>query len=304
MMGYSMKSPATVAMEKNASLREAAHGSSLFETLKNGLKKVTIEEEDGPQEYYVAEGDTLLDEDQLAIYALNRERVEAARNAGAMIDAAGLGIAGLSETNSQALVGVTQGGRHVRWKPGTVLSYRVVRATFTNASRYDQVVEAMTQATGDWMNTAGVAFQHLANLDNDGGVGPGGAVFAVREINANGNFIAAAFFPNDPINRRRILIDPSFFSTTLTFDRVGVLRHELGHVLGFRHEHIRSNAPPACPDEPLFDTENLTLYDPQSVMHYFCGGVGDRSLRITALDRSGSRSIYGPPLHLVEEIEA
>jgi hypothetical protein len=304
MMDYSMRSAAAVAIERNASLREAAHGSSLFATFKDGLKKVTVEEENGPQEYYVAEGDTLLDEDQLAIYALNRERVEAARNASAMVDTAGLGIAGLAETNSQALVGVTQGGKHVRWKPGTVLSYRVVRATFSSAGRYDQVVDAMSQATNAWTDTAGVAFQHLANLDNDGGVGPGGAVFAVREINANGSFIAAAFFPNDPINRRRILIDPSFFSTTLSFDRVGVLRHELGHVLGFRHEHIRSNAPPACPDEPLFDTANLTLYDPQSVMHYFCGGVGDQNLRITALDRSGSRSIYGPPLHLVEDIEA
>lgn len=302
-MNYPLRSAAAVAIEQNASLREAAHGSDLFVTLKNGLKKVTIQEEDGPQEYYVAEGDTLLDEDQLAIYAVNRERVEAARSASAMIDAAGLGIAGLAETNSQALVGVTQGGKHVRWKPGTVLSYRVVRATFTSASRYDQVVDAMRQATDDWVGTIGIAFQHLADLDDDGGVGPGGAVFAVRGINANGSFIAAAFFPNDPINRRRILIDPSFFSPTLSFDRVGVLRHELGHVLGFRHEHIRSNAPPACPDEPLFDTADLTAYDPQSVMHYFCGGVGDRSLRITALDRTGSRSIYGPPLHLVEDIE-
>ena len=129
----SLRSAAAVAIERNASLREAAHGSDLFVTLKNGLKKVTIQEEDGPQEYYVAEGDTLLDEDQLAIYAVNRERVEAARSASAMIDAAGLGIAGLAETNSQALVGVTQGGERVRWKPGTVLSYRVVRATFTSA---------------------------------------------------------------------------------------------------------------------------------------------------------------------------
>jgi hypothetical protein len=120
-------------------------------------------------------------------------------------------------------------------------------------------------------------------------------VFAVREFDASGQFIASAFFPNDPRNRRRVLIDPSFFAANLSFDRIGVLRHELGHVLGFRHEHIRSGAPPACPDEDVFGAIDLTRYDPQSVMHYFCGGLGTRELRITAIDRNGSRQVYGPP---------
>jgi hypothetical protein len=30
-----------------------------------------------------------------------------------------------------------------------------------------------------------------------------------------------------------VLIDPSFFADDLLFDRVGVLRHELGHTLAF-----------------------------------------------------------------------
>jgi hypothetical protein len=107
-------------------------------------------------------------------------------------------------------------------------------------------------------------------------------------------FIAAAFFPNDPINRRRVLIDPSYFTTT--FNQVGVLRHELGHVLGFRHEHIRSGAPAACPDEDPGRVIDLTQYDPRSVMHYFCGGVGSRELAISDLDREGSQRVYGPPL--------
>ena len=63
-------------------------------------------------------------------------------------------------------------------------------------------------------------------------------VFTVRHVDAGGQFIAAAFFPTYPPLRRRVLIDPSYFADDLSFDRVGVLRHELGHVLGFRHEHI------------------------------------------------------------------
>jgi hypothetical protein len=76
-----------------------------------------------------------------------------------------------------------------------------------------------------------------------------------------------------------------------------VLRHELGHVLGFRHELIRSGAPAVCPKEPLWDARPLTDYDPQSVMHYFCGGVGSSSLRITELDRVGAQQVYGPSLN-------
>ena len=106
--------------------------------------------------------------------------------------------------------------------------------------------------------------------------------------------IASSFFPSDPPDRRHMLIDPTYFTTS--FDKVGVLRHELGHVLGFRHEHIRNDAPPVCPNEPLWDTQVLSVYDPKSVMHYFCGGVGSHDLQITDLDRKGARMVYGPPL--------
>ena len=124
----------------------------------------------------------------------------------------------------------------------------------------------------------------------------------MRFLDVNGQFIASAFFPNDPPDRRRILIDPSYFDPQLGFDQVGVLRHELGHVLGFRHEHIRSGAPPDCPDEDVTGTLDLTQYDPKSVMHYFCGDLGSKTLEITDVDRIGAQRVYGLPLssfHLV-----
>jgi hypothetical protein len=202
------------------------------------------------------------------------------------------------------LIGVAQDGKLVRWAPGVVLSYYVAKETF-DGDQYAEVRSNMAEATGDWMDTCGVRFQHLPDLDQDPALrARTKSLFQVRSFNAGGRFIALAFFPNDPVVRRRVLVDGSYFNANLRFDRVGVLRHELGHVLGFRHEHIRSGAPPDCPAESLADTIELTTqYDPQSVMHYFCGGVGDPDLAITDLDRDGARKLYGPPLaefHLVE----
>ena len=83
----------------------------------------------------------------------------------------------------------------------------------------------------------------------------------------------------------------------------GVLRHELGHILGFRHEH------PWSPNGACAGLESqtsgmttfrrLTPYDSVSVMHYTdknqvgCGPL--REYNITALDGQGARSIYGMP---------
>jgi len=82
-----------------------------------------------------------------------------------------------------------------------------------------------------------------------------------------------------------------------------VLRHELGHVLGWRHEQIRSEAPAICPDEDTANTVDLTQYDPQSVMHYFCGGVGSRDLAITDVDKIGSQKVYGLPFDSFNYVE-
>jgi hypothetical protein len=73
-------------------------------------------------------------------------------------------------------------------------------------------------------------------------------------------------------------------------------------VLGWRHEHISHDAPPACPDEDDFDHQKITQYDPKSVMHYFCRGVGSKELKISDINRTGSVQIYSPPLNQVSFI--
>ncbi len=89
---------------------------------------------------------------------------------------------------------------------------------------------------------------------------------------------------------------------------VGILRHELGHVLGLRHEHAfdPDGAAAGC-NEPQIVTcavgdcalggEPLTEYDVESVMHYpFCDGDAGTAFELTNLDGVGIRYLYGMPV--------
>jgi hypothetical protein len=288
--------------ETSAAAANDSEGADMLTRLKSRLKKVIIKDDGVEEEFYRVEGDLLLDEDQLEIYALQREALE--KEQALRKERAALGTVDVAPQEGRSrLVGVTVNGKIVRWKQGMVLTYCVLKNTFNTEQDYDIVVSSMKQATWAWESVCGIRFEHKPELDTSATTKPQGVVFTVRAIDAGGEFIAAAFFPNDPKNRRRVLIDPSFFADDLGFDRVGVLRHELGHVLGFRHEHIRSEAPPDCPDEDTTNTMDLTPYDPQSVMHYFCGEVGDRNLMITEVDKIGSQKLYGLPFDSYTYVE-
>ena len=254
-------------------------GPELFDLFKKHKLKIVIE----GQTFYVVEGDLLLDEQQLLVYAFQRAEIEAAADTNKLAEER-KGLVGIADDN----------GHIVRWKKGLTLTYAVLKNTF-GIDQYKTVVDAMHIATAGWEAVCDVKFQHLEHWDEGGASQPQIPLFAVQQAPINNNLIALAFFPNEAVSRRKIYIYPTFFSPNLGYAKEGVLRHELGHVLGFRHEHIRSGAPPDCRDEPLDHTIYLTQYDPQSVMHYFCGGVGTREMAITELDRQGARYVYGPP---------
>lgn len=227
------------------------------------------------QGYAVAEGDILLTEKELERYAMEKS----------------LGSQ-LAAPQGGELIVNTESGVPTYWaRGGRQLSYAVDRASFSPESRYATVVANMAQATREWVtacSACGLTLTHAS--EHDAAPSHDRVVFIVRGVDAGGAFIAASFFPNYAPSRRFLNVDPSYFSTT--FDKVGVLRHELGHALGYRHEHIRGV--PGCYSE----TSNwlpLTPYDPRSVMHYFCGGAGSLTLKLTGTDRRGHRALYGAP---------
>jgi hypothetical protein len=140
---------------------------------------------------------------------------------------------------------------------------------------------------------ADVAFVHVASQDATCTASNPNVVFDVRPVNVNGQYLARAFFPNEPRPGRNVLIDESSFQLDPNgkLALVGILRHELGHTLGWRHEHTRPDSGTCFEDN---EWRPLTSYDAFSVMHYpQCNGAGDWTLVLTNFDKNGAACLYG-----------
>jgi serine protease len=164
----------------------------------------------------------------------------------------------------------------------------------TFGGRQPNVVAQMEAATAEWEKYGNLDFIHVAAQDSNCDGSNAAVVFDVRPVNANGKYLARAFFPNEPRLSRNVLIDETSFELdpSETLQLVGILRHELGHTIGARHEHTRPEAGTCFEDA---DWHPLTSYDAFSVMHYpQCNGLGDWSLVLTPKDKSGVACVYGP----------
>ncbi|WP_338868361.1 M57 family metalloprotease [Myxococcus stipitatus] len=176
------------------------------------------------------------------------------------------------------------------------LTYCVSKATF--GTRYAEMVQAMNAATAAWEAAAKVNFVHLSQYDTNCTSRQSKVLFDVNQASSTSPG-ARAFFPNTARQARNVILNSATWTdTTGQFPIVGVLRHELGHALGFRHEHIR----PETGNSDAFCTENsnwraLTTYDSASVMHYpWCpGSTGDGSLSLSSKDIQGAQAVYGAP---------
>lgn len=167
--------------------------------------------------------------------------------------------------------------------------------------RKGEVVEAFMQAIGEWEAIANVDFVYRPDQDGRCHWRNAQVKFHVRPTPDDGwaPYIARAFFPHQPRDERSVLINLAEHDAMLASDDIegdytllGVLRHELGHVLGFRHEHIRDEAAAFfCTEDD--DYRVITEYDSASVMHYpQCNGTGDWSLPLTDTDRRGAAFFY------------
>ncbi|EYF04639.1 peptidase, M10A/M12A subfamilie [Chondromyces apiculatus DSM 436] len=181
------------------------------------------------------------------------------------------------------------GGVDARWDDTQKLNLTYCVST-SFGGNYATVVSAMNAAAGAWEAAANVNFIHVSGQDGSCTSSNNNVVFDVNPSSGQ-PYLARAFFPDYPRSSRNVIIDSSSFGSIPPWTLTGVLRHELGHTLGFRHEHTRPEAGTCFEDN---NWRALTAYDSASVMHYpQCNGSQTGDLVITALDQQGAASLYG-----------
>jgi hypothetical protein len=226
---------------------------------------------------YIVNGDEPV-ETEAGMRAVYQRYVESAKAA-----ESGLSVA------EQGLIVNRVGSADDKWSTATAanITYCISRTSF--GTRYNTVVTAMNNATAAWEATARVNFVHNSAADANCTRSTTGVVFNVRQV-SGGGFLASAFFPSSSRSAREVLIDTTSFGSISPYTLTGILRHELGHTLGFRHEHTRPEAG-TCFENNAW--RSLTTYDSASVMHYpQCNGSNRGDLVLTARDKSGARALY------------
>ena len=197
-------------------------------------------------------------------------------------------------TTEQALIVHTSGGVDAKWSASQAQNLTYCIATtgagaFTG-TRYTAIKAALDGATADWEGVRNVNFVHSPTHDANCTTGNASVVFNVRQVNSGGQYLASAFFPNYPRASRELKVDQTSFGVITPWTLRGIMRHELGHTIGFRHEHTRPESGTCFEDS---NWRALTTYDSASVMHYpQCNGTQSGDLVLTSRDASGASSLY------------
>ena len=151
-----------------------------------------------------------------------------------------------------------------------------------------RVRDAVAAGAALWEGaSSGINFVYVASADSRCNTRNDAVLFSV-EPTKNGSIYARAFFPSYSDRNRNVLVNAGL---TFNGDFVpsNILGHELGHALGFRHEHTRPESGTCFEDN---NWRALTPYDSSSIMHYpWCNG-GSGALTFSNNDRAGADALY------------
>ncbi|RAL08452.1 zincin [Aspergillus homomorphus CBS 101889] len=165
-----------------------------------------------------------------------------------------------------------------RWKTGP--NKRINFAAFQNGYPKPEwallAATALKAAADDWNKVGlGVTLQWVAKLED--------AAFVLSYAGNQGGVLAEAFFPND-IDLNVLNVYQSAFAPGTVQYLKNIFLHELGHVLGFRHEFA-----PEREDNKDDYTVQLGPRNPMSVMAY------EFPPRLQTSDEESARAFYSFP---------
>ena len=195
----------------------------------------------------------------------------------------------LRQNNTDLIINTIADGLYDKWKAKDAQSLTYCVSDKFGESK-EQIIEAFEVATTDWMNAGNVKYIYMPQHDSKCDHKNANVMFDVRPVTKQ-PYLARAFFPNTPRVSRNILVDSSAMKHN-KLALTGFIRHELGHTLGFRHEHISASSIGKCNEDVNF--KPITEYDQSSVMHYpQCGGKNLISnMVLTQTDEEGVRTVY------------
>ncbi len=188
-----------------------------------------------------------------------------------------------------ALIVNRRGGADDKWSDTAKLNitYCISNNFGSNKTR---IVNAMNAATAKWESLGNVNFTYVSSQDANCTASNQNVVFDVRQVSGQ-SYLARAFFPSSSRSSRNVLVDTSSFGN-VGWPLENIIGHELGHTLGFRHEHTRPEAGTCFEDN---NWRALTPYDSASIMHYpQCNGSSN-NLNWSTRDAQGIVALYGAP---------
>lgn len=262
--------------------------------LKEGVK-----DENG---YYIVEGDLLLTEEEIKDY----DRYLAT-------DSITKKAINRNESSDSILINTLSNGKLDLWPvtENTELTYAINTSWLNNTSfskdEYKVIVEKMRTVVEEWnalCDSCHVKFKHL--IEYDGRPSYNNVDFIVRKVDVEGKYIATSFYPSLAKQRHYINIDNSFFDPNTNYDQSSILRHILGHVLGYRHQQTDQLG--AC-RSAWTEYTPIKFFSSSSVMHRPCEGIeqfftsidGD-SHTLTYTNRDSSHSVESTLINSAETI--
>lgn len=174
--------------------------------------------------------------------------------------------------------------------------------------------DAIFSGLAAWEGVADVRYTYKPQYDSTCTDTNTNVTFNVRKaLDGEGN---SAGLPHQPRAAKRVTLDIARWRTQALPkpSLVAVATHEIGHTLGFRHEHIREQPEGTlyCNDYPIDAGSTsvadrtffpLTGYDMHSVMHYAscptANPVGVVEHSVSQRDADGAQRVYGAPTHVI-----
>ncbi|KAI0173654.1 hypothetical protein GGR52DRAFT_398318 [Hypoxylon sp. FL1284] len=171
---------------------------------------------------------------------------------------------------------VGEKGKAYRFARNSVVTFNTNRGSFPCSNDADHATRSLDAAAREWNDGKfGVSFQKVE--DNEP------AVFRL-EYKYKQHSLAKAFFPNRTLQRTqpKLAVYPSAFEAECYHNMVNVFRHELGRILGLRHEFAEEQ-------EPRSTSVKFGDNNESSVMNYF---DHPSKWRIQKSDYEGVKAFY------------